>query len=77
MFFFIDWKLPPPACPGTTGIHSINLGGQPPQEQSPGFNHTSLQGGPLPVLNVVITRINGLTKWLCLGLFHPTYRDPI
>ena len=20
MFFFIDWKLPPPACPGTTGI---------------------------------------------------------
>ena len=19
MFFFIDWKLPPPACPGTTG----------------------------------------------------------
>ena len=21
MFFFIDWKLPPPACPGTTGIY--------------------------------------------------------
>ena len=21
MFFFMDWKLPPPACPGTTGIH--------------------------------------------------------
>ena len=21
MFFFIDWKLPPPACPGTTGIN--------------------------------------------------------
>ena len=20
MFFFIEWKLPPPACPGTTGI---------------------------------------------------------
>ena len=20
MFFFIDWKLPPPACPGTSGI---------------------------------------------------------
>ena len=19
MFLFIDWKLPPPACPGTTG----------------------------------------------------------
>ena len=22
MFFFIDWKLPPPACPGTTGIYN-------------------------------------------------------
>ena len=21
-FFFIDWKLPPPACPGTTGSSS-------------------------------------------------------
>ena len=21
--FFIEWKLPPPACPGTTGIHII------------------------------------------------------
>ena len=24
MFFFIDWKLPPPACPGTTGILKYN-----------------------------------------------------
>ena len=23
MFFFIDWKLPPPACPGTTGMLDI------------------------------------------------------
>ena len=23
MFFFIDWKLPPPACPGTTGTKSV------------------------------------------------------
>ena len=25
MFFFIDWKLPPPACPGTTGNPYITL----------------------------------------------------
>ena len=25
MFFFIDWKLPPPACPGTTGIMIYEL----------------------------------------------------
>ena len=24
MFFFIDWKLPPPACPGTTGISEVS-----------------------------------------------------
>ena len=23
MFFFIDWKLPPPACPGTTGMYTV------------------------------------------------------
>ena len=25
MFFFIDWKLPPPACPGTTGIYFLYI----------------------------------------------------
>ena len=25
MFFFIDWKLPPPACPGTTGKQAVKV----------------------------------------------------
>ena len=32
MFFFIDWKLPPPACPGTTGKYSKHLCFEPLQK---------------------------------------------